>query len=508
MIEINNIKKSFEDQTLFEGFSTTIYYGEKIGIIGKNGAGKTTFLNVIANAEILDEGFINLYDYKIGYLKQATFYNDIDLNILLNDKSLIDDFLRHLSIFQFNNEIDVFKTSWDKFSFGERTKILLSYILALNPDILLLDEPTNHLDLEGIKSLIKILNSSAQTILCVSHDRFFLNNIVEKIFEVVSGKINIYDGNYDKYVVQKQIEAKSIKNIYEKQQKYEHKINENIARLSSWSTKGEKEASKQGGSPSDHRIMGAYTSAQTSASKLAKQAKAKISKLEQIKKTFIDKPKEEKNIHYNLVSQKTGSKVLINIETLEKSFSELLFKDVNIQVFNGDKVALIGNNGTGKTTLLKLIMGEDTDYLGKIEKSSSLKIAYLTQDVFNLNEDETVFSIASKKDEKYKNNFLVNLINMGISNQVFHRKIKTLSLGERMKIKMCEIILSDYHLLILDEPTNHLDLENKIFMEKVLKDYKGSFIITSHDLSLLKNVCNKAYIIKDKHILDISLNDI
>ena len=210
MIEINNIKKVFEDKTLFEGFSTIIYDGERIGIIGNNGAGKTTFLNVIADNEILDEGLINLYESKIGYLKQATFYNDVDLNKLLDDNSLMDSFLRNISLFQLNNEIDVFKTPWDKFSYGERTKILLSYFLAQDSDILLLDEPTNHLDLEGIKCLIKILNDCNLTILCVSHDRFFLNSIVDKIFEITDGKITIYDGNYDKYEMQKQIEVEYI----------------------------------------------------------------------------------------------------------------------------------------------------------------------------------------------------------------------------------------------------------------------------------------------------------
>ena len=163
----------------------------------------------------------------------------------------------------------------------------------------------------------------------------------------------------------------------------------------------------------------------------------------------------------------------------------------------GDKIALSGDNGSGKTTLIKILLGQEKQDAGDVSISPAVKIAYLSQDVFDLDEGLTVIEKASQGTKEYKTLFLSNLINMNMTRQVFDRKISTLSLGERMRIKMCEIVLSDYNFMIMDEPTNHLDLNNKIFLEKILKDYNGCLLLVSHDRTLTKNVCNATLTIKN-----------
>ena len=176
----------------------------------------------------------------------------------------------------------------------------------------------------------------------------------------------------------------------------------------------------------------------------------------------------------------------------------MIFENTSFTLNFGDKLAVCGSNGCGKTTLLKILLGKDNDYEGEIWKSPSVKIAYLSQDVLDLDENLTVMQMARQNGKEMTTQFLSNLANMGLTKQVFERKISSLSLGERMRLKLCELILSDYNLLVLDEPTNHLDLPNRVFLEQVLKDYNGTLLVVSHDRLLLSKVCNKFLVFKDQ----------
>lgn len=502
MIELVNISKQFADKVLFDKINLTIYDGERVGIVGENGSGKSTLMNIIAGEVLPDSGIVNLYGDKIGYLKQITEYSKNDFLNIITDENYASEFLKIISKLKLDKSIDFSDARLEKLSGGEKTKIMLAHVLSKEPHVLLLDEPTNHLDLDGVDWLIKTLDSYNGTIVVVSHDRYFLNAIANKIIEVENGQIKEFYGNYDQYKSQKDSQLIELKNKYEEQKHLERKINAQIRQLNEWSNKAERESRRQGGMMSDSKIKGAQTKAQVSAGKLANSAKAKASRLEQAKSEFIERPYEEGKVHYRLTAKDIGSKVLIRVEDLNKAFGDnQIIKNTSFIIGAGEKVALKGRNGCGKTTLIRILMGKDKDFQGSVWVAPSVKMAYLSQDVFDLNEELTVMDIAKQGgNSQYTTLFLTNLVNMNMKRQVFDRKIKTLSLGERMRVKMSEIVLSDYNLLVLDEPTNHLDLANKIYLEKILKDYEGTLILVSHDRTLTNNVCDYELTFEDKEI--------
>lgn len=499
VIYISNIEKQYGDKLLFKGLNLEIYDGERVGIVGANGTGKSTLLKIIAGEEYPNSGSVRV-DGKIGYLKQITEYSSADFLKLAQEPDFIKEFMEIKSRLHVSGDIDFSEERLHNLSGGEKTKLMLAEILCKRPEILLLDEPTNHMDLAGVDWLIDALELYEGTVLVVSHDRYFLNKCVHRIVELENGKVKEFDGAYDDYHFQKQQEYQSLVKRYENQQSLERKIDKQIDVLNSWASKGEREARRQGGMMSDSKIMGADITAKVRASKLASRAQAKISRLEHLKDDFIEKPYAEGEVHYRLESEPFKGKILVRAENICKKYgSKVLFKPSNFTIGAGEKIALVGENGSGKTTLIKMILGLEP-YDGEIYVSPAVKIAYLSQDVFDLDENLTIMQKACQFDKQYRTLFLSNLVNMNMSRQSFDRKISTLSLGERMRVKMCELVLSDYNFLIMDEPTNHLDLNNKIFLEKILKDYKGCLLIVSHDRTLTKNVCNAILTIENSEI--------
>ncbi len=492
MIILNNISKEFADKKLFENLNLTIYDGEKIGIVGANGSGKSTLMNIISKDLLPECGQVNLIG-NIEYVKQST---DFDNNKTIDENI---EFKKLCQEIELNKNFEELNGNTQNFSGGEKTKLAL--IKAFNntsASIILLDEPTNHLDENGILWLIEKIKNFEGTIVAISHDRFFLNQIANKIIEIENGQVFEYYGNYDDYYLQKTEKIEFEKKQYAFQKSLNQKIENQIAKLKQKAHELDKNSRRDGSS--DKRSKGFKGGMAVKASKLSKQAKAKETRLVQEKQKMIERPVEAKEIFYKLNAQNIGSKVLIKAENISKSFgTNTLFENANFVIENGEKVALCGLNGCGKTTLLKMIL-EKEPFNGHIWLSSAVKIAYLSQDVFDLKNNSTIIDFASQNGYEYKTKFLTNLANMGLDKQLFNKKINTLSLGERMKIKINEIILSDYNLLILDEPANHLDINNKIFLENVLKNFDGSLIIVSHDKSFVKNVCNKILKIENKTI--------
>lgn len=500
MIELKKVMKSYADKLLFKDVDLAIYDGERVGIVGENGSGKTTLMRILCGDELPDGGQVKSSSNGIGYLKQITAYRAEDFIKISQDPEFVREFLTIKSKLHITDDIDFSPDRLANLSGGEKTKLMLASILSCQPDTLLLDEPTNHLDADGIEWLIETINEYDGTVIVISHDRYFLNNVATRIVEVENGQVNFYYGNYDDYEREKEQELSLMKDKYQSQIALEKKIDRQIRQLNEWSSKAEKSSRRQGGMLSDSKLCGAQTKAQVSSAKLASMAKAKKAKLEQAKEDFIEKPYESGEIFYRLESKPIGSKVLIKAEGLSKSFGDkVLFEDVDFMIMAGEKVALRGANGSGKSTLIKMIMGEE-EYKGSIWKAPSLKIAYLTQDVLDLDPNKTVMEISQNGDHEYRTKFLTNLANMNMSRQVFNRKISTLSMGERMRIKMNELILSDFNFLILDEPTNHLDLPNRVFMEQILKDYKGGLLLVSHDKTFCQNICTSSLDFEDKTI--------
>ena len=505
IIKLINVSVSYNTKNILEKINLDIQNGEKIGVVGANGSGKSTLIKTIIGEIKPNSGKVELDNStSIGYLKQATEYNMEDFINTSMEKHEISQFLKLNSELNIDKDVKFSKNRIENFSGGEKTKIVLSSILATNPAILLLDEPTNHVDMESTEWLINRIKNYHGTIIIVSHDRYFLNQTVNKIIEVENGKIKEYYGNYDDYQKAKEKELESLWDLYELQQKTERKIESEIKQLKNWSEKGEREAGRQGGMRSDSKVKGVKTNAQRKASKLSKSAENKKTRLEQIKKENIDKPFKEKGIKFDFKGHINGASCLIRINQLSKKFDDkIVFNNVNLFVNRTEKIGLIGPNGSGKSTLIKIIMDIISPDKGDIWKTPSIKIAYMSQDVFDLNEEKTIFEMANKLDSESKQYFFSNLANIRLNREMFNHKIKTLSLGERMRLKLVQIIMGDYNLLILDEPTNHLDLPNKIQMEKALINFPGAILIASHDKVLLSKVTNKLFIFKDNSIYRI-----
>ena len=502
IIKLSNVSKSYGDIKILDKVSFDINEGDKIGIIGPNGSGKSTLIKLIMGIEDADSGKVEVSSKAtLGYLKQATDYSASDFINMSLDKEEVSNFLKLMGNLHLAKDIDFTDERLENLSGGEKTKIAISSILATHPNLLLLDEPTNHVDLESVSWLVNVIKKYPGTVLVVSHDRYFLNETVNKILEVKDGKVKEYFGNYDTYESEKEAELESLKDKCELQQKQDKKILKEIRNLNEWSKKGEREAGRQGGSPSDAKIKGVKTNAQRKAAKAARAAESKKNRLEQMRTDYIEKPKEEKEIKFNFMGKSSGADTLIRVSDLAKSFDDkTIFSSVNLTINRGEKIGLIGPNGSGKSTFIKILMGKLRPDSGEVWKTPSLKTAYMSQDVFDLNGEMTIFEMASRYDNEKKQFFFSNLVNMGLDRNHFNHKIKTLSLGQQMRLKLVQIIINDYNLLILDEPTNHLDLPNKIELERALKRFPGSIVMASHDKYMLSKVTNKVFIFENKTI--------
>lgn len=491
MLQIKKLTKHFGEKAVLDDINLTIYDGEKIGIIGSNGQGKSTLLNLINHNIESDFGEIITND-RIGYLEQSS---NIDLKKFikkLSDKKISKNILYYLKKFNINNQLDLGKL--DNISCGEKTKIALSIILAESPTLLILDEPTNHLDIAGKNLLINLINELEQTVLIVSHDIDFLNKTVNKILEVKNGKITEYYGNYDDYAKEKANIQLNLTREYEKQQKRAKEIQADIEVY--------KEASKASGKKKRRGCGGSWSNLRQDVAekKLSKFAKTKISQLEHELNKDIEKPEKEHHIKYFLKVDDLKTKIAIYAENISKYYGErCLYRDSSFIIYSGDKLAIKGSNGVGKSTLVNMIL-KQTDYQGNLFVTPSLKIALLKQDIYDLDENLTVNEMSLQKDKEYRTSFISNLISMNIDKSRFDTKIKFLSSGERMRIKLTQLILSDANMIILDEPTNHLDIENKQYLEKVLSGFAGTLIIISHDIDFLKNTTNKTLLIENEKI--------
>jgi len=496
MIILNKIGKEFGDKVLFKDVDLSIYDGEKIGVVGDNGSGKSTFMKILSGKLSPDDGSVEIFG-SLNYVPQIA--EKIDYKNSSMEEFI--DFLKSNKQLDFSNKLS---QEFDSLSGGEKTKLMLSFAFSRNVDIILLDEPTNNLDEDAIDWLIEKVNSFPGTLVIISHDRYFLNKTVNSIIEIENGKLQTFYGNYDDYQTQKQEKLDYDKKIYQSKLEFNNKIKKQIAKINEFAAKLEKSSKRDGSS--DKRSIGYKESVQSKMKKLSKQADAKKTRLEKLEKDLGERPYEKGEIFYRVEGQLSSSKLMIKFKDVAKAFEEnLLFSNVDFCIEKGEKIALLGGNGTGKTTLIKLLLGEE-DYEGEIWKSSNLKIAYLPQNAFDLNIDMNILEFSEKFD-KYRTQFLTNLCNMGLKRQMFNTKISKLSAGEKMKIKLNELILGNFNLLILDEPTNNLDIENKKFLESALKNYKGNLLIVSHDKTLINNICDSKLEIKNKKVLKSYLSN-
>lgn len=502
LISCHEIKKEYGDTSVLDGVSLEIGSHERTGIVGMNGAGKTTLANLIFGSLQPDEGTIVKHKktLTIGYLQQSTSYTTHTFSHMVQEQ---DEFLHVTSQLGLKKVKDWGDERFTGLSGGEKTKLAIAHIWASNPDVLILDEPTNHLDFQGVEWLIEELKAFQGTILIISHDRYFLDQSVERIIELVDGKSVEFPGNYTFYREEKERRYQAQLHQYETQKKYEQKIQNEMERLSNWSNKAHREAGKVGKMAEMRGVKEFYRS---KAKSMDKHISSRIKRLEKIEIEGVQKPKEEAKVQFGWDNPEKRGKRFVDAKEISKAFADrVLFQKSSFFIQRGERIGLTGPNGCGKTTLIKMLTGIEQADTGELWISPTAKIAYLTQDVTDLNPEWTVLQFIDHMFDHRADAAKARtmLANMGFEERMLKKLIKQLSLGERMRVKLAQMIMQEHDLLILDEPTNHLDLASREQLEEALLSFSGTLLIVSHDRYFLDKTCDKLLVFENQRIRKI-----
>lgn len=499
ILSCNNISKSFLENTVLKNISFHVEDRERAAIIGVNGAGKSTLLKIIMKELTPDEGEVIIAKNKtIGYLAQHqslessnTIYEElfsVKENIIRMERrmrtmeedmkdlegealsELMDSYTKLTHEFEISNgyayksEVtgvlkglgfseDEFSKKVNTLSGGQKTRISLGKLLLTKPDIILLDEPTNHLDMESIMWLENYLLNYDGCVIIVAHDRYFLNKIVTKVIEIERSKATVYMGNYSGYAEKKQMLRDALlKQYYNQQREIKHQ-EEVIAKLRSFNRE-----------------------------KSIKRAESREKMLNKIE--VIEKPiTHEAKMHFSLEPRIMSGNDVLTVEGLKKSFgNNTLFENLNFEIKRGERVAIIGKNGTGKTTILKIvndIIGADA---GTIKLGAKVHIGYYDQEHNILDKSKTVFDEISDAYPTLTNTEIRNVLAAFLfTNDDVFKRIDELSGGERGRVSLAKLMLSEANFIILDEPTNHLDITSKEILEQALSNYTGTVLFVSHD---------------------------
>ncbi|MBU5210238.1 ABC-F family ATP-binding cassette domain-containing protein [Heyndrickxia oleronia] len=513
LLQLNGIDKYYSGEQILSNISMKIEAGERVGLVGVNGAGKSTLLKIIAGEIPYDNGEIHIKkETKIGYLRQdsglrdkLTIWNEMMSvfdHLLQVEKELreLEGMMANPAIMTDSNEYEktmnryANKSDWfmqndgyekeakihrilngmgfsdiststqiNTLSGGQKTRLALAKILLQQPDLLILDEPTNHLDLQTLTWLENYLHSFVGTILIVSHDRYFLDSLVTSIYEIERTEARRYVGNYSKYVESKEKDQEILSKKYVKQQEdianMENYIQRNIVRATS-----------------------------------SKSAKNKRKQLERIKR--IDKPLGDlKKTKLSFPIEKKSHKEVINVKDLalfaDKDNGYSLIKNITFQMHRGDKVALIGPNGIGKSTLIKKLVN-NTLTSEEIKWGNEVKIGYYDQEQATLNSRESILQeVWTKFPHEEEAKIRTILGNFLFNGEDVFKKISALSGGEKARVALTELMLENANVLLLDEPTNHLDLFTKEILETALLNYEGTIFFISHDRYFINKVATR-----------------
>ena len=474
MLTIDHISMEFSSRPVLDDITFLINHKERIALVGKNGAGKTTLLRLIAGEYQPTAGRIAKdADMTIGYLPQVMLFQD--------DRTLRDEVMtvytnspEHQDEARFIAEMDRtiiglgferrdFERPCSEFSGGWRMRIELAKILLSHPDLLLLDEPTNHLDIESIQWLEDFLKSSPSAVLMVSHDRAFIDNVCNRTIEITLGRIYDYNVNYSRFVELRKERHEQQVRAYQNQQKMIADTEDFIERFRYKATK-------------------------------AVQVQSRIKQLEKLERLEVDL-EDTSRLNLRFPPAPRSGDFPIIIEDLRKDFGEHnVFHDVTFTIRRGEKVAFVGKNGEGKSTLVKCIMGQ-LDYLGTLKIGHNVKIGYFAQNQAalldgNLTVFETIDYVAVG-DIRTKIRDILGAFMFG--GEASDKKVKVLSGGERSRLAMIRLLLEPCNLLILDEPTNHLDMQSKDVLKAALQDFDGTLICVSHDRDFLNGLVSKVY---------------
>lgn len=518
-IAVNQLVKSFEiGKNVLDGLSFTVNSGERVGILGHNGCGKTTLFRILTGALGYDEGEVMTAPGKrIGLISQIPVYPDgwttedvlrhahrelyrISGRIdelaarLEHDQSpallaeydrLLEDF-RRLGGYEMESDTNRVANGLDipaamraqpfeSLSGGEKTRVNLARLILENTDILLLDEPTNHLDLHATEWLEDYLLRFKGTVLAISHDRFFLDKIAERCIEINEGKAEFYSGNYSFYVQERQHRFEEKLKKYEKDQAKIEQLTRAAEQMHLWAFMGN--------------------------DKLHKRAFSMEKRIERL--SHAEKPTEQKKLGVKFKQREFNGDEVLVIEDVSKSFGERrLFSGLEMTVTGGERIALIGDNGTGKSTLVKLIMGEETPDSGYLYRGPAVRTAYLPQIVGFSSDSRSALDTMLYDCKCQPQEARDRLGAFGFRGEAVMTPVGALSGGERSRLKLCMLMGSDINLLILDEPTNHLDIASREWMEDALSDYTQTLLFVSHDRYFIDKFATRVWALADGTVTD------
>ncbi|NLP51424.1 ribosomal protection-like ABC-F family protein [Bacillus sp. RO1] len=517
---LNNISKSFAGTMIFENVSMEIQVNDRIGLVGRNGSGKTTIFRLISGMEAPDKGAIHIKKgAKIGYLAQIPSYPDgttgedvllsafretvelqhklrflehqmtvvgeeNELNKIMQEYGVLQERFGFMGGYEMDASIQrianglkitsLLSQPFASLSGGEQTKICLGYILLQNPDVLLLDEPTNHLDIFSVEWLEQYLKDYAGTVVAISHDRYFLDEVATKIIDLEDGEIHTYHTNYSGFLKEKEERLLLEFSAYQEQQKKIKKMKEAIKRLKEWANQSNPPNAAM------HRR--------------AKSMEKALNRMEKLKRPIL----ERKAMGLQFDATDRSGKDVVVMENVRKSFdTKDLFKNIDLSVYFRERAAIVGQNGTGKSTLLKILLGELEADSGLVKLGSNVKVGYLSQHIKASNPSQTLIE-AFREDIsitlEQARHVLAKFLFYGPS--VF-KKVENLSGGEKMRLRLAQLMHQDINLLILDEPTNHLDIDSREVLEEALEEFDGTILAVSHDRYFLNKYFEKTCWLED-----------
>ncbi len=518
-ISVNSLVKSFEiGSNILDGLTFTIYSGERVGILGHNGCGKTTLFRILTGELDYDEGEIMICPGKrIGLISQIPVYPDgwttedvlkdahrrlygISRRIdeltaemehngdeaLLREYDRLSEDFRRLGGYDMDTErnkvangLDIDASMRERpfalLSGGEKTRVNLARLILEDTDILLLDEPTNHLDLRATQWLEEYLLRFKGTVLAISHDRWFLDKVVQRSIEINEGKAELYSGGYSFYAEERQRRFDEKLKKYEKDQAKIEQLTRAAEQMHLWAFMGN--------------------------DKLHKRAFSMEKRIERL--SHSEKPTEQKKLNVKFKqSEFNGDEVLVT-DNLAKSFgSKTLFSSLNLTVTGGERIALIGDNGTGKSTLIKLIMGEEAPDKGYLYRGPTVRTAYLPQIVTFSDDRRSALDTMLYDCRCQPQEARDRLASFGFRGDDVLTPVSALSGGERSRLKLCMIMGRDINFLILDEPTNHLDIASREWMEDALSDYEQTLLFVSHDRYFIEKFATRIWALSNGKITD------
>lgn len=505
LLSATGILKEFQGEPLTSPLTFNIDENEKIALIGSNGCGKSTLIKMLIGELEPDKGHVTLSkNCTIGYLSQSvisdlshTLYEEAEevFKPLMEEEKFLEDLCEKIAEDPSNTELldtyshreplfrekdgynfrykirlilNYFKFKEEdynrpiiSFSGGERMKIAFAKLLLLNPSLLILDEPTNHLDISTIEWLEEYLKSYKGAILFVSHDRYFINSLATRVLEIEKGKLESYSGNYDKYAAEKKVRYESQLKLYLKEEKQKQKLE--------W-----------------------FIKFYMPKPRFVSRAHDREKKLARLEKTRVEKPTEVKNkVHIDFQGKLRVGKRVFETKELAVGYDKPLISDIEFSFFGGDKLAIMGDNGSGKTTFIKTLLGKIKPYSGKICFYDNFNIGYLPQDGLLIRSNKTVLDYFRDLFPILTLQEVYNTLGaFDFSREDDEKIVDNLSGGEKMRLVLSTLVEQKYDILVLDEPTNHLDMMTKEELIEAIGKYKGSIIIISHDRSFVDNLCN------------------